>query len=106
MPVLIRQQFDTLLAEAGLSRLSHTMTIRKTETFNWEFYIIMSADKLQYEDSYWKEILEKDIRRASLEKKLHLVFTLVMFLQIISKPCDVPTKPVVIVVIVVTCSDV
>jgi hypothetical protein len=42
----------------------------------------MSAEKLQYDDDYWKEILDKDIRRASLGKKLHLVFSLVMFLQI------------------------
>jgi hypothetical protein len=42
----------------------------------------MSADKLLYEDSYWREILEKDIRRFPLEKKLHLIFTLVMFLQV------------------------
>ena len=41
----------------------------------------MSTDKLQYDDDYWKEILEKDIRRLPLEKKLHLVFSLVMFLQ-------------------------
>jgi hypothetical protein len=42
----------------------------------------MSADKLLYDDGYWKEVLEKDIRKISLEKKLHLIFTLVMFLQI------------------------
>ena len=38
---------------------------------------LMSTDKLQYDDDYWKEILEKDIRRLPLEKKLHLVFSLV-----------------------------
>jgi len=42
----------------------------------------MSADKLLYDDFYWQEALEKDIRKISLEKKLHLIFTLVMFLQI------------------------
>jgi hypothetical protein len=42
----------------------------------------MSADKLLYDDCYWQEALEKDIRKISLEKKLHLIFTLVMFLQI------------------------
>jgi len=42
----------------------------------------MSADKLLYDDNYWKEMLEKDIRRVPLERKLHLIFTLVMFLQV------------------------
>jgi hypothetical protein len=42
----------------------------------------MSGEKLQYDDDYWKEFLDKDIRRTSLGKKLHLVFSLVMFLQI------------------------
>ena len=32
----------------------------------------MSADKLLYDDCYWQEALEKDIRRISLEKKLFL----------------------------------
>jgi len=42
----------------------------------------MSTDKLLYDDLYWQKILEQDIRKVSLEKKLHLIFTLVMFLQI------------------------
>ena len=42
---------------------------------------IMSTE-LIYDDNYWRDILEKDIRKVSLEKKLHLVFSLVMFLQI------------------------
>ena len=42
----------------------------------------MSADKLLYDNCYWKEAIEEDIPKLSLKKKLHLVFTLVMFLQI------------------------
>ena len=42
----------------------------------------MSADKLLYDDYYWQEVLEKDIHKITLEKKLHLIFTLVMFLKI------------------------
>ena len=42
----------------------------------------MSPDKLQYDDSYWQGVLEKDVKKISLEKKLHLTFTLVMFLKI------------------------
>ena len=42
----------------------------------------MPTDKLLYDDRHWQEILEKYIRKISLEQKLHLIFTLVMFLQI------------------------
>jgi hypothetical protein len=42
----------------------------------------MSTDKLLYDENYWRKVLEKDICKISLEKKLHLIFTLVMFLQI------------------------
>ena len=42
----------------------------------------MSADKLLYDNLYWKEAIEEDIHKLPLNKKLHLVFTLVMFLQI------------------------
>jgi len=42
----------------------------------------MSTDKLLYNESYWKGVLEEDIRKKSLDEKLHLIFTLVMFLQI------------------------
>jgi hypothetical protein len=41
-----------------------------------------SADKLLYDDGYWQGVLKEDIRKITLEKKLHLIFTLVMFLQI------------------------
>ena len=55
---------------------------RKTETFESNLTFIMSTDKLLYDDSYWKDVLTEDIHKISLEKKLHLIFTLVMFLQI------------------------
>ena len=42
----------------------------------------MSTDKLLYDGDYWKTVLENDIKTKSLDEKLHLIFTLVIFLQI------------------------
>jgi hypothetical protein len=43
---------------------------------------MMSTDKLLYNESYWKRVLEDAIEKKSLDEKLHLIFTLVMFLQV------------------------
>ena len=42
----------------------------------------MSTDKLLYDEDYRKMVLEDDIKTKSLNEKLHLIFTLVIFLQI------------------------
>ena len=69
-----------------MSHLGHTtrfiQSFRITETFEASSVFNMPTDKLLYDDRHWQEILEKDIRKISLERKLHLIFTLVMFLQI------------------------
>ena len=73
------------MPEVGMSHLSHTCWhegFKKTETLEASFTFIMSADKLLYDNLYWKEAIEEDICKLPLDKKLHLVFTLVMFLQI------------------------
>ena len=38
----------------------------------------MSTDKLLYNESYWEGILnlKEDIKKKSLDEKLHLIFTL------------------------------
>jgi len=38
--------------------------------------------KLYYNDGYWEGILGRDIRKMPLERRLHLVLSLVIFLQI------------------------
>jgi len=58
------------------------MKVSKFETFHPSFLFIMSTDKLLYDENYWMEVLKQDIKKISLNKKLHLIFTLVMFLQI------------------------
>lgn len=69
-----------------MSHLGHTtrfiQSFRITETFEASSVFNMPTDKLLYDDRHWQEILEKDIRKISLKRKLHLIFTLVMFLQI------------------------
>jgi len=57
-------------------------SFRITEIFEASSVSNMPTDKLLYDDRHWQEILEKYIRKISLEQKLHLIFTLVMFLQI------------------------
>jgi len=42
----------------------------------------MSTDKLLYDRKYWNGILEGEAQKLPLDEKLHLIFTLVMFLQI------------------------
>jgi len=66
-----------------MSHLSHTMQeFQIFETFNVNFSFIMLTHKSLYDESYWEKILENDIQKKSLNEKLHLIFTLVMFLQI------------------------
>jgi hypothetical protein len=38
--------------------------------------------KLLYGNAYWENILGRDVQKMPLEKRLHLVFSLVIFLQI------------------------
>lgn len=42
----------------------------------------MSTDELLYDKNHWNGILEGETQKLPLDKKLHLIFTLVMFLQV------------------------
>ena len=72
--------------EMIMSHLGHTtrfiQSFQITETFEVSSVFNMPTDKLLYDDRHWQKILEKDIRKISLERKLHLIFTLVISLQI------------------------
>ena len=37
---------------------------------------------LSYDNAYWQRILGLDIRKIPLEQRLHLIFSLVIFLQV------------------------
>jgi hypothetical protein len=67
-----------------MSLLSHTIVTKGFEI--WDIHsnnsFMMSTDKLLYNESYWKRVLEDAIEKKSLDEKLHLIFTLVMFLQV------------------------
>jgi hypothetical protein len=66
-----------------MSHLRHAIDIpQRFETFQVNLSFIMPADDLLYDENYWKTVLENDIQKISLDKKLHLIFTLLMFLQI------------------------
>ena len=42
----------------------------------------MSTDKLLYDDSYWQDVIGSDVWKLPPERQLHLVLSLVVYLQI------------------------
>ena len=82
--------------EMIMSHLGHTtrfiQSFRITETFEASSVFNMPTDKLLYDDRHWQEILEKDIRKISLERKLHLIFTVLYSGHVSSNQhCATPT---------------
>jgi len=64
-------------------RQGKEMTMFCSETAQIQVFITtMANDLLLYNNSYWQEKLGPEFRKNNLENKLHLIFSLLVFLEI------------------------